>query len=371
MRILLVMGTRPEVIKMAMVARALAVADGIEQRICATAQHRDMLDSALGLFGLQPDFDLGVMVPGQKLTHITTAVLDGMAPVLARFRPDRVLVQGDTTTTLSAALAAFYAKTPVGHVEAGLRSGNPTMPWPEEMNRRLTDALSDRHYAPTAQARRNLLAEGFPEQGIVVTGNTGIDALLHTAGRLEDEPNLRERAHAAVPELDSSRRLILVTGHRRENIGIGLAQICDAIARLSMRRDVEIVFPVHPNPHVRDPVHAALGSCRHVHLTPPLEYLSFVHLMAEAYFVITDSGGIQEEAPSLGKPVLVMRDVTERPEGIDAGTAKLVGTDAERIVREAERLLEDPHAYAAMARSHNPYGDGRASERIAEELLHG
>ena len=369
MRILSVIGTRPEAIKMAMVARALAATEGVEHRICATAQHREMLDSVLALFDLRADHDLGVMVPDQDLTHITRAVLAGLAGVLADFRPDRVLVQGDTTTTLAAALAAFYAKVPVGHVEAGLRSGDPGMPWPEETNRRLVDRLSDRHYAPTNRARDNLRAEGFDAAGILVTGNTGIDALLRMAQRLEREPALRCRAQAAMPAgLDPNRRLVLVTAHRRENIGPGLANVCAALTRLGARGDVDVVYPVHPNPNVRGPVREALAGRPHVHLTEPLDYVSFVYLMSRAHLVLTDSGGIQEEAPSLGKPVLVMRDVTERQEGVEAGTARLVGTDANRIVAETGRLLDDPTAHEAMARSHNPYGDGHASERISREL---
>ena len=356
---------------MAMVARALATTDGVEHRICVTAQHREMLDSALELFALRPDFDLGLMVPNQDLTHITNAVLNGMAPILSRLQPDRVLVQGDTTTALAAALTAFYAKTPVGHVEAGLRSGNLAIPWPEEMNRRLTDALSDRHYAPTKQARENLLAEGLADVGITITGNTVIDALLHITERLRNEPELAAQARAVLPERDTSRRLIMVTGHRRENIGPGIAQICKALRQIGTRDDVEIVYPVHPNPNVHGPVHAALGNLPHIHLIPPLGYLPFVYLMTEAHFIITDSGGIQEEAPSLGKPLLVTRDVTERPEAVEAGTVRLVGTDTDRIVSEAIRLLDDPTAYTAMARSHNPYGDGHASERIVSALVRG
>ena len=370
-RILSVIGTRPEAIKMAMVARALNATDGIEHRICATGQHREMQDSVLGLFDLVPDYDLDVMLPGQDLTHITQAVLTGMPPILSDFRPDRVLVQGDTTTTLAAALAACYAKVPVGHVEAGLRSGDPTVPWPEEMNRRLVDRLSDRQYAPTPRARENLLTEGFDDRGILVTGNTGIDALLYVAQRLEGEPKLGTRALASMPELDAGRRLILVTGHRRENIGRGLARVCDALTRLAARPDVEIVYPVHPNPSVCGPVHEALGGRARIHLIRPLEYVSFVYMMTEAHLIVTDSGGIQEEAPSLGKPVLVMRDVTERPEAVEAGTARLVGTDPGRIVAEAERLLDDPANYDAMARRHNPFGDGHASGRIAKEFAVG
>ena len=368
-RILTVIGTRPEAIKMAMVARALDAAEGIEHRICATAQHREMLDSVLSIFELRPDYDLDVMVPDQDLTHITNAVLTGVAPILADFQPDRLLVQGDTTTTLAAALAAFYAKVPVGHVEAGLRSGDPAMPWPEEMNRRLTDRLSDRHYAPTPQARDNLLAEGFDDGGIVVTGNTGIDALLYVKRRLDNDRKLRDSVCAGVPWTpDESRRMILVTAHRRENLGGGLERVCTALKRLAIRDDVDIVYPVHPNPNVSGPVRSALADHPNIHLMSPVDYVSFVYLMAEAYIIITDSGGIQEEAPSVGKPVLVMRDVTERPEGVRAGTARLVGTNPDCIVSAAECLLDCEDAYATMARMHNPYGDGRAGGRIVKTL---
>ena len=368
-RILTVIGTRPEAIKMAMVARALDDAEGIEHRICATAQHREMLDSVLSIFELHPDYDLDVMVPNQDLTHITSAILTGLAPILADYQPDRLLVQGDTTTTVAAALAAFYAKVPVGHVEAGLRSGDPSMPWPEEMNRRLTDRLSDRHYAPTQQARDNLLAEGFDDDGILVTGNTGIDALLYVKHRLSSDPKLRESVCAGVPwSPDASRRMILVTAHRRENLGPGLEGVCTALKRLAMRDDVDIVYPVHPNPNVSEPVRSALGDIPRIHLISPLDFVSFVHLMVEAYIIITDSGGIQEEAPSVGRPVLVMRDLTERPEGVRAGTACLVGTNPDCIVSAAERLLDGEDAYAAMSRVHNPYGDGRAGVRIVKTL---
>ena len=368
MRVLSVIGTRPEAIKMAMLARALASAPGVDHKLCVSAQHREMLDSVLGLMGLEPDFDLGVMTPRQELTTVTTGVLDGMRGVLNDVRPDRVLVQGDTTTALAASLAAFYAKVPVGHVEAGLRTGDATSPWPEEMNRRLTDAISDRHYAPTEQARRNLLAEGADGSGITVTGNTAIDTLLDTVERLRDGP-LAAGARSALPELDAGRRLILATAHRRESLGAGIEQICRALSRLGARDDVEIVYPVHPNPRVREPVRRYLDARSHVHLVEPLDYPAFVSLMAEAHFILTDSGGIQEEASALGKPVLVMREVTERPEGISAGTARLVGADVDRITGEAARLLGDEEAYAAMARATNPYGDGHASERILRDLL--
>lgn len=356
---------------MAMVARVLSAAEGVEHRICLTGQHREMLGSILGFFGLKSDFDLNIMTPNQDLTDITGAVLTGMRDVLVEARPDRVLVQGDTSTVLAAALAAFYAKVPVGHIEAGLRTGDFAAPWPEEMNRRLADALSDRHFAPTERARHNLLAEGLPEGGIAVTGNTVIDALVHVAQRLKSEPELVEQARVALPELDTDRRLILVTGHRRENFGAGFEEICKALVRLDARDDVEIVYPVHLNPNVHEPVHRVLGTRKHIHLTEPIDYVPFVYLMMQAHIILTDSGGIQEEAPSLGKPVLVMREVTERPEAEEAGTVKLVGTDADRITREAVRLLEYDRAYVKMAHSHNPYGDGHASERILRSLIDG
>lgn len=371
MRILSVVGTRPEAVKMAMVARTLAAAEGIKHELCVTAQHREMLDSVLRLFDLEPDFDLNVMTPGQDLTDVTGAVLNGMRDVLSEVKPDRVLVQGDTTTVLATALAAFYAKIPVGHVEAGLRTGDMAAPWPEEMNRRLADALSDRHYAPTETARRRLLEEGLPDAGIVVTGNTVIDSLLHIVERLNNDPELQREAGERLPLLDHGRRLILVTGHRRESFGEGFEQICRAIAQISKRDDVEIVYPVHLNPKVREPVFRHLADLPNVHLIEPLDYLAFVHLMNEADLIVTDSGGIQEEAPSLGKPVLVMRDTTERPEAIAVGTMKLVGTDAPRITLEVARLLDDPDTYESMARVHHPYGDGRASERILKDLTGG
>ena len=369
MRILSVVGTRPEAVKMAMVARTLSAADGIEHELCITAQHREMLDSVLRLFDLKPDYDLDVMTPEQDLTDVTGAVLNGMRGVLAEAKPDRVLVQGDTTTVLATALAAFYAGIPVGHVEAGLRTGDMSAPWPEEMNRRLADALSDRHYAPTETARKRLIDEGLPDPGIVVTGNTVIDALLHVVRRLDSDPVLRTEASARIPLPEGGRRLILVTGHRRESFGAGFEAICRAIAQISTRDDVEIVYPVHLNPRVREPVFRHLADLPNVHLIEPLDYLAFVHLMNEAYLILTDSGGIQEEAPSLGKPVLVMRDTTERPEAVAAGTVRLVGTDAERITTETARLLDEQNTYAAMARVHHPYGDGRASKRILEDLI--
>lgn len=368
MRILSVIGTRPEAIKMAMVVRALAASDAVEHSLCVTAQHREMLDSEMALLELEADYDLDIMTPGQDLTTLTGALLARLRAVLAEARPDRVLVHGDTTTTLAAALAAFYAQIPVAHVEAGLRTADLSFPWPEEMNRRLADALSDRHFAPTARARQNLLAEGLPAAGITVTGNTVIDTLHYMLSSLENEPELVDRARSMSPAREAGRRLILVTGHRRENQGAGLERVCRALVRLAARPDVEIVWPVHLNPEVREPVRRFLGGRPNIHLTGPLDYLSFVYLMREASLVITDSGGIQEEAPSLGKPVLVMREATERQEALAAGALRLVGTDTDRITAEAERLLDDRDAWARMARVRHLYGDGHASERILQAL---
>lgn len=356
---------------MAIVAQALAESPDFDSHICVTAQHREMLDSVLELFGLEPTHDLDIMAPGQGLTHITTEVLERMAGVLEAVQPDRVFVHGDTTTTFAAALAAFYKQIPVSHVEAGLRTGNRYAPWPEEMNRKLTDSLADQYFAPTELARQNLLAEGADDRQIVVTGNTVIDSLLHIVERLKNEKEIAEAAQRALPPRANGKRMILVTGHRRENFGVGFEQICRALKILCQRGDVEIVYPVHLNPNVQEPVNRLLGDTPEIHLTPPLDYLPFVKLMSESDLIITDSGGIQEEAPSLGKPVLVMRDVTERPEAVEAGTVRLVGTDTQTIVDAAARLLDDDAEYAAMSRAHNPYGDGRACERILGELRRG
>lgn len=369
MRVLSVIGTRPEAIKMAGPAQRLDAASDIDHTLCVTAQHREMLDSALRLMTMKPDFDLDVMVPDQTISSVASNVIEGLRGVLDDVRPDRVLVQGDTTTALAAALAAFYAGIPAGHVEAGLRSGNPLTPFPEEMNRRLLDTICDRNYAPTEQARCNLLAEGIPDDAITVTGNTVIDALLHVVDRLRNEPGLVESAKASLPALDPQRRLLLVTAHRRESFGAGFEQICGAVLDLARRDDVEIVVPVHLNPAVQQMARLRLAGHPRIRLTGPLDYLSFVYLMTETHLILTDSGGIQEEAPSLGKPVLVMREVTERHEAIAAGTAKLVGVDAARILQAATRLLDDEQAYAAMARAHNPYGDGHAGERIVADLI--
>jgi UDP-N-acetylglucosamine 2-epimerase (non-hydrolysing) len=369
MKILCVFGTRPEAIKMAPVVKALTAAPGIDSAVCVTAQHRDMLDQVLNLFAITPEFDLDIMRENQDLTHITSAVLTGLGEVLDEYKPDRILVHGDTTTTFAASLAAFYRKIPVGHVEAGLRTGDVMAPWPEEMNRRLTDNIADIYFAPTSSAAQNLKREGHGEDGIIITGNTVIDALLDARERLQEDKALQSDLAGQFPYLDPARKLILVTGHRRENFGQGFENICQALADLTKRDDVQIVYPVHLNPNVQEPVMRILKDKDNIHLIEPLDYLPFVFLMDHSYFVITDSGGIQEEAPSLGKPVLVMRDVTERPEAVMAGTVKLVGTNRDVIVRECTRLLDDEAAYAIMSRAHNPYGDGKASQRIVDEII--
>lgn len=368
-KVLCVFGTRPEAIKMIPVVLELSQTVGIELRVCVTAQHRQMLDQVLNLFDIRPDYDLDLMAPGQDLTDITVNVLIGMRRVLTEWRPDIVLVHGDTTTTAATAIASYYQKIRVGHVEAGLRTGDKYAPWPEEMNRKLAGAITDIHFAPTASAKDNLLNEGIHEATIHITGNTVVDALLAVTQRLAKDNQLTNQLNEQFDFLDPSRRLILVTGHRRENFGQGFEDICIALQRLSERDDVEIVYPVHLNPNVQEPVNRILSKCRRVYLIQPQDYLPFVYLMNRAYLVITDSGGIQEEAPSLGKPVLVMRDVTERPEAVTAGTVKLVGTNRDRIIAEATRLLDCNDEYQRMARAHNPYGDGKAAKRIAAVLV--
>ena len=367
-RVMVVFGTRPEAIKMAPVVEALRATPGLETTVAVTAQHRQMLDQVLSLFGLAPDDDLDLMAPGQSLPDLFSRILTGMSGVLAARRPDLVLVHGDTSTTLATALAAFYARIPVGHVEAGLRTGDLQAPWPEEANRRLAAPLCQLHFAPTDAARGNLLAEGIAANAIHVTGNTVIDALLSVVARFESDPALSASLAAHFPFLDPGKRLLLVTGHRRENFGAGFEQLCLALRDLAARGDVQVLYPVHLNPNVQEPVRRILGDAPNVVLVEPQDYLPFVYLMSRAHLILTDSGGIQEEAPSLGKPVLVMRDTTERPEVVAAGTVRLVGTDRARIVAEATRLLDDDAAHAAMARAHNPYGDGRAARRIAAIL---
>ena len=354
---------------MAPLMRHLSSLPGVEPTLCATGQHREMLDQALALFGLVPDIDLDIMRAGQDLVDVSTAVMRGLRDAFAGGRPDLVLVHGDTNTTLGAALAAYYARVPVAHVEAGLRTGDLYSPWPEEGNRRLVGALAARHYAPTAETRQNLLEENVDASRILVTGNTVIDALLWITDRLEREPALAAEAARGLGFLDPGRRLVLVTGHRRENFGDGFENICRALATLAARPDVQIVYPVHLNPAVREPVRRLLGEAPNVHLIEPLGYLPFVHLMTRSHFIVTDSGGIQEEAPALGKPVLVMRETTERPEAVAAGTVRLVGTDPERIVAEAVRLLDDAGHHGRMSRATNPYGVGEACRLIGEDLL--
>jgi UDP-N-acetylglucosamine 2-epimerase (non-hydrolysing) len=364
-KVLLIFGTRPEAIKLCPVLLHLRRRPHeFQVKCCVTAQHRQMLDQVLKVFGVQPEYDLDLMQPGQTLTQLTARVLASLEGVLAAERPDIVLVQGDTTTTFCGALAAFYAHIPVGHVEAGLRTGDMTQPFPEELNRVLTTRLSALHFAPTEGAARNLLEECVPADRIVVTGNTGIDAVLQVSERLRTG----ELACVELAGLDPSRRLLVVTAHRRENHGAHLEAICDALLRLARRGDVQLVYPVHRNPNIMGPVEQLLGGEPSILLCDPLDYVPFVDLMRRAYLLITDSGGIQEEGPSLGKPVLVMREKTERPEAVEAGTVKLVGTDAERIVRETELLLENRAEFERMSRAHNPYGDGHASERIGDAL---
>ncbi|MDE1556576.1 MULTISPECIES: non-hydrolyzing UDP-N-acetylglucosamine 2-epimerase [Comamonas] len=368
MKILTVFGTRPEAIKMAPVVKVLADNPALDAKVCVTAQHRQMLDQVLDIFGIRPDFDLNLMKPGQDLSDITSNVLLGMRDVYKQWQPDIILVHGDTTTTMAASLSAYYAKIKVGHVEAGLRTHNKYAPWPEEMNRCLTGAIADIHFAPTLKAQANLLAEGVAPHTIHVTGNTVIDALLDVVQRVRTDTALQQRFSEQFGFIDPSKRLILVTGHRRENFGQGFENICHALAQLAQRSDVQIVYPVHLNPQVQEPVRRILGNVPNVVLIEPQDYLPFVYLMDRCTLLITDSGGVQEEAPSLGKPVLVMRDTTERPEAVDAGTVKLVGTNTEAIVKNATELLDSSIAYQAMARAHNPYGDGQAASRISKML---
>jgi UDP-N-acetylglucosamine 2-epimerase (non-hydrolysing) len=368
LKVLTVFGTRPEAIKMGPVVRALKNCPDVESKVCVTAQHREMLDQVLQLFNITPDFDLDIMRPGQDLTDVTSNVLTGMRSVLNTWPCDLILVHGDTSTALAASLAAYYARIAVGHVEAGLRTGNIYSPWPEEINRRLTAGIAKWHFAPTATSRKNLLNEGVSDEAIVVTGNTVIDALLQTVSMLGHSIRIKNDLDLRFNFLAPDKRLVLVTGHRRENFGVGFENICDGLKMLSQRGDVEIVYPVHRNPNVQDPVKRSLGSRPNVHLIDPLDYLPFVYLLERSYMVITDSGGIQEEAPALGKPVLVMRDTTERPEAVAAGTVELVGTEAAKIMAAASKLLDDTITYERMSRAHNPYGDGKASLRIVDSI---
>ena len=369
LKTLCVFGTRPEAIKMAPLALQLAADDRFDAKVCVTGQHREMLDQVLELFELKPDYDLNIMKPGQDLTDVTAGILAGLKPVLAEFMPDVVLVHGDTATTFAASLAAYYQQIAVAHVEAGLRTGNIYSPWPEEGNRKLTAALATLHFAPTATSKQNLLKEGVSEISIKVTGNTVIDALLDVVKKLEINDELEKQFGEQFSFLNSSKKLILVTGHRRESFGGGFERICQALVDTAKEYpDIEVLYPVHLNPNVREPVNRLLQGIN-VHLIEPLDYLPFVYLMNRSHIILTDSGGIQEEAPSLGKPVMVMRDTTERPEAVEAGTVKLVGTEVTAIFDNLKLLLSDNKAYEIMSRAHNPYGDGRACGRIRESLL--
>ena len=369
-KVLLVFGTRPEAIKMAPLVKAFEQEASIESKVCVTAQHRQMLDQVLGVFKIVPEYDLNLMSPGQDLYDITANVLLGMKGILGDFKPDIVLVHGDTTTTSATSLAAFYQKIKIGHVEAGLRTGDIYSPWPEEANRQITGILASYHFAPTTTSRGNLLREGKDEADILVTGNTVIDALFLALNKIENNKELKSDIIKNINtqyKLDDTKKLILVTGHRRENFGQGFINICEALKTLAINNpDIDIVYPVHLNPNVQKPVNKLLSSVSNVHLIAPLQYEAFLYLMSKSYFIITDSGGVQEEAPSLGKPVLVMRDTTERPEALDAGTVKLVGTNSGMIIKEAQMLLDDKLEYEKMSKAHNPYGDGKACEKIVE-----
>jgi len=377
-KVLSVFGTRPEAVKMAPVVRALAQNKNVEARVCVTAQHRQMLDQVLDLFKIKPDYDLDLMRDNQTLPEISAAIFKNLDPVLMDFSPDWVLVQGDTTTVAITALLSYYRRIRVGHVEAGLRTHDKWAPFPEEINRRVAGVTADLHFAPTELTRQNLLHEGVDDKIIAVTGNPVIDALQYVAK--QSEPNevseLMKKLGIAYSSSTMSpsarndeRRLILVTAHRRENFGEPMENVCRALKEIASRGDVELVYPVHLNPNVQEPVNRILKNAPHITLLPPLDYLPLVHLMKRSTLILTDSGGIQEEAPAFGKPVLVLRDVTERPEGIEAGTLKLVGTDTRRIVEEATRLLDDESAYAEMAKASNPFGDGHAAQKIVKALL--
>lgn len=367
--VLTIFGTRPEAIKMVPVIHALQDCPGVASKVCVTGQHREMLDQVLDFFEIKPDFDLKLMQQAQGLASLTARLVETVDKVLEEVQPDVVLVHGDTATTLGASLAAFYRRIPIGHVEAGLRTGDLYSPWPEEMNRRVTDILASWHFAPTEESCLNLRNEKVDPERIFITGNSVVDTLLLTVKKLEQQPELKAGVAAAFSYLRPEARVVLVTGHRREKFGEKFESFCRALVQLAERYpDVDIVYPVHLNPNVRQPVYALLSRVRNIHLIEPLQYLPFVYLMARCHLIITDSGGIQEEAPALGKPVLVTRDTTERPEALAAGTAKLVGTETDLIVRHASALLDDQAAYQRMSQAHNPYGDGSAGRRIAAIL---
>ncbi|PCK33622.1 non-hydrolyzing UDP-N-acetylglucosamine 2-epimerase [Pseudoalteromonas piscicida] len=369
MKVLTVFGTRPEAIKMAPLVKALEMDSRFNARVCVTAQHREMLDQVLALFEINPDYDLDLMQAGQTLPEVTSRILLELTPVLKEFQPDVVLVHGDTATTFAASLAAYYEQISVAHVEAGLRTGNIYSPWPEEANRKLTGVLTKFHFAPTETSKQNLLSENVDSNEIYVTGNTVIDALLLVKNRIEDDNSLALELAEQFPFLSDEKKLILVTGHRRESFGSGFERICKALAETAKAHpDSQIVYPVHLNPNVQEPVNRILKDVCNIHLIEPQQYLPFIFLMNKAHLILTDSGGIQEEAPSLGKPVLVMRDTTERPEAVAAGTVKLVGTDIKAITSSITELLTDRQAYEIMSKAHNPYGDGKACSRICDVL---
>lgn len=369
LKVLSVFGTRPEAIKMAPLVNLLKQDSSIDSRVCVTGQHREMLDQVLKLFHIVPEYDLAIMKAGQDLYDVSTSILLNIKPVLRDFQPDIVLVHGDTSTTFAAALACYYEKIAVGHVEAGLRTGNIYSPWPEEANRRLTGAITTLHFAPTSTSEQNLLAENVNPANVLVTGNTVIDALHQVVAKINADQQLSAQFAEKFPWGEDGRRLILVTGHRRESFGSGFENICAALKTIAERfPDADVVYPVHLNPNVREPVFRLLSNSPNVHLIEPQDYLPFVYLMSRSYLVLTDSGGIQEEAPSLGKPVLVMRDTTERPEAVAAGTVKLVGTDEAVIVAEVSKLMTDQQYYQSMSFAHNPYGDGQACMRIVDAI---
>lgn len=370
-KVLFVFGTRPEAIKMAPLVQRMKLlsAEGWDVRLCVTAQHREMLDQVLELFALEPDYDLNLMRPNQTLHELAARVLTDLEPVLSEFQPDVICVHGDTLTTLAAGLAAYFKQIPVAHIEAGLRTGNIYSPWPEEGNRRLVAGITRWHFAPTSQAKANLLSENVPSSQITVTGNTVIDALLHVSEQLQNDADKQAQYTEQFKAIALDNPLLLVTGHRRESFGQGFERICQALAQLAKQRpDLQIVYPVHLNPNVQEPVKRLLSNFANVHLIAPQDYEPFVYLMNRATVILTDSGGIQEEAPSLGKPVLVMRDTTERPEAVEAGTVRLVGTDTTKIVNTVNALLDDAELYQRMSRAHNPYGDGQACQRIIDVL---
>lgn len=369
MKVMLVFGTRPEAIKMCPLVLAMQKDPRVEPVVCVTGQHREMLHQVLDIFDVQPDFDLNIMKPGQDLTDVTTSILSGLREVIKEVKPDAIFVHGDTATTFATSVAAYYHKIPVGHVEAGLRTGDIYSPWPEEGNRKLTGTIAKYHFAPTQWSQQNLLNEGVSPEDITVTGNTVIDALLWVAKKIDNDEELHAKIEGQLPKLDTEKRMVLVTGHRRENFGASFDNICHAIRELASRGDVEVVYPVHLNPNVREPVNRILKDVPNVHLIEPLDYLPFVALMKKAAIILTDSGGIQEEAPSLGKPVLVMRDTTERPEAVKAGTVKLVGTNQDVIVSEVTRLLDNTDDYLEMSYAHNPYGDGHSCKHIIDSLF--